>query len=86
MTCVTVGKPPSTDAVLEWFSTQELPRGVGFDEDSKPYDWFHGENQFYYLYSSEATMASIMNLMQLHGLFNILPEINEDLYHLHHNQ
>ncbi|KOB68278.1 SH2 domain-containing protein 4A, partial [Operophtera brumata] len=34
-------KPPSTDAVLEWFRTQELPRGVGFDEDSKPFDWFH---------------------------------------------
>ncbi|KAL0822011.1 hypothetical protein ABMA28_005391 [Loxostege sticticalis] len=36
------GKPPNREAVLEWFRTQELKRGVGLDEDNKPVDWFHG--------------------------------------------
>ncbi|CAH0725513.1 unnamed protein product, partial [Brenthis ino] len=38
----TVGKPPNREAVLEWFRTQELKRGVGLDENNKPVDWFHG--------------------------------------------
>lgn len=36
------GKPPSREAVLEWFRTQELPRGVGLEENNKPVEWFHG--------------------------------------------
>ncbi|XP_026318411.1 SH2 domain-containing protein 4B-like [Hyposmocoma kahamanoa] len=36
------GKPPSREAVVEWFRNQELKRGVGFDENNKPVDWFHG--------------------------------------------
>ncbi|XP_038222538.1 SH2 domain-containing protein 4B-like [Zerene cesonia] len=33
-------KPLTREAVVEWFRTHELPRGV-FDEN-KPVDWFHG--------------------------------------------
>ncbi|KAM3957944.1 SH2 domain-containing protein 4B [Aphomia sociella] len=36
------GKPPSREAVMEWFRTQELKRGVGLNEDNKPIEWFHG--------------------------------------------
>ncbi|CAH2093190.1 unnamed protein product [Euphydryas editha] len=36
------GKPPNREAVLEWFRTQEVKRGVGLDENNKPVDWFHG--------------------------------------------
>ncbi|XP_053610471.1 SH2 domain-containing protein 4A-like [Plodia interpunctella] len=36
------GKPLSEEAVLEWFRTQELKRGVGLDEHNKPVEWFHG--------------------------------------------
>ncbi|XP_063536961.1 SH2 domain-containing protein 4B-like [Cydia strobilella] len=36
------GKPPSREAVVEWFRSQELPRGVGLDENNKPVNWFHG--------------------------------------------
>ncbi|KAG6450662.1 SH2 domain-containing protein 4A [Manduca sexta] len=36
------GKPPNREAVMEWFRTQELKRGVGLDENNKPVDWFHG--------------------------------------------
>ncbi|KAI8439694.1 hypothetical protein MSG28_013388 [Choristoneura fumiferana] len=36
------GKPPSREAVVEWFRTQELPCGVGLDDNGKPADWFHG--------------------------------------------
>ncbi|XP_046969529.1 SH2 domain-containing protein 4B-like [Vanessa cardui] len=35
-------KPPNREAVLEWFRTHEVKRGVGFDENNKPVDWFHG--------------------------------------------
>lgn len=45
MTCLSAaGKPPNREAVVEWFRTQELKRGVGLDENNKPVDWFHGEN------------------------------------------
>lgn len=40
---ISADKPANTDEVMEWFRTQELPRGVGLDENSKPFDWFHGE-------------------------------------------
>ncbi|CAG9788897.1 unnamed protein product [Diatraea saccharalis] len=36
------GKPPSREAVMEWFKTKELKKGVGLDENNKPVDWFHG--------------------------------------------
>ncbi|XP_059048723.1 SH2 domain-containing protein 4B-like [Achroia grisella] len=36
------GKPPSREAVMEWFRTQELKRGVGLDDNNKPIEWFHG--------------------------------------------
>ncbi|CAK1587208.1 unnamed protein product [Parnassius mnemosyne] len=36
------GKPPNREAVVEWFKTQELKKGVGMDENNKPVDWFHG--------------------------------------------
>ncbi|XP_049876374.1 SH2 domain-containing protein 4B-like [Pectinophora gossypiella] len=36
------GKPPSREAVVEWFRSHELKRGVGVDENNKPVDWFHG--------------------------------------------
>ncbi|CAH2044154.1 unnamed protein product, partial [Iphiclides podalirius] len=36
------GKPPNREAVVEWFKTHELKKGVGFDENNKPVDWFHG--------------------------------------------
>ncbi|XP_060804900.1 SH2 domain-containing protein 4A isoform X1 [Amyelois transitella] len=36
------GTPPSQEAVLEWFRSQELKRGVGVDEHNKPAEWFHG--------------------------------------------
>ncbi|XP_013148335.1 PREDICTED: SH2 domain-containing protein 4B-like [Papilio polytes] len=36
------GRPPNREAVLEWFKTHELTKGVGLDEDNKPVDWFHG--------------------------------------------
>lgn len=48
------GKPPSREAVVEWFRTQELPRGVGLDDNGKPADWFHGLH-FYYYYSNYET-------------------------------
>ncbi|XP_047535534.1 SH2 domain-containing protein 4B-like [Vanessa atalanta] len=35
-------KPPNREAVLEWFRTHEVKRGVGLDENNKPVDWFHG--------------------------------------------
>ncbi|XP_032519007.2 SH2 domain-containing protein 4B-like [Danaus plexippus] len=35
-------KPPNREAVLDWFKTKELPKGVGLDENHKPVDWFHG--------------------------------------------
>ncbi|XP_026733183.1 SH2 domain-containing protein 4A-like [Trichoplusia ni] len=35
-------KPPNKEAVVEWFRTHELKRGVGLDENNKPVDWFHG--------------------------------------------
>ncbi|XP_075980309.1 SH2 domain-containing protein 4B-like [Anticarsia gemmatalis] len=36
------GKPPNREAVVEWFRTHELKRGVGLDENNKPVEWFHG--------------------------------------------
>ncbi|XP_045537218.1 SH2 domain-containing protein 4B isoform X1 [Papilio machaon] len=36
------GRPPNREAVLEWFKTHELKKGVGLDQDNKPVDWFHG--------------------------------------------
>ncbi|XP_013180251.1 PREDICTED: SH2 domain-containing protein 4B-like [Papilio xuthus] len=36
------GRPPNREAVLEWFKTHELKKGVGLDENNKPVDWFHG--------------------------------------------
>ncbi|KAJ0174469.1 hypothetical protein K1T71_009577 [Dendrolimus kikuchii] len=36
------GRPPNREAVLEWFRTQEIKRGVGLDENNKPINWFHG--------------------------------------------
>ncbi|XP_068617869.1 SH2 domain-containing protein 4B-like isoform X2 [Battus philenor] len=36
------GKPPNREAVVEWFKTHELKKGVGLDENNKPVDWFHG--------------------------------------------
>ncbi|XP_047032412.1 SH2 domain-containing protein 4A-like [Helicoverpa zea] len=36
------GKPPNREAIVEWFQTHELKRGVGLDENNKPVDWFHG--------------------------------------------
>lgn len=40
---VPAGKPPSREAVVEWFRNQEVKRGVGLDENNKPVDWFHGK-------------------------------------------
>ncbi|CAD0202446.1 unnamed protein product [Chrysodeixis includens] len=34
------GKPPNKEAVVEWFRTHELKRGVGLDENNKPVDCF----------------------------------------------
>lgn len=39
---VPAGKPPSREAALEWFRTQELARGAGFSGDEPP-EWFHGK-------------------------------------------
>ncbi|KAJ2940413.1 hypothetical protein O0L34_g92 [Tuta absoluta] len=36
------GKPPNREAVVEWFRSVELKRGVGLDANKKPVDWFHG--------------------------------------------
>lgn len=36
------GRPPNREAVLEWFRTHELKKGVGLDENNKPVEWFHG--------------------------------------------
>ncbi|XP_077294333.1 SH2 domain-containing protein 4A-like isoform X2 [Arctopsyche grandis] len=35
-------KPPSRDAIINWFKTSEIPREVGLDEDGNPAKWFHG--------------------------------------------
>lgn len=50
------GKPPNREAVVEWFRTHELKRGVGLDENSKPVNWFHG------LISRSAAESSLSGL------------------------
>lgn len=36
-------KPPSRDAIINWFKTSEIPREVGLDEDGNHAKWFHGK-------------------------------------------
>ncbi|GBP56291.1 SH2 domain-containing protein 4B, partial [Eumeta japonica] len=36
------GRPPSREAVVEWFRSRERPRGAGLDERGRPAPWFHG--------------------------------------------
>ncbi|XP_072944691.1 SH2 domain-containing protein 4A-like [Epargyreus clarus] len=40
--CQPADKPLNREAVVEWFRTHELNKGVGLDENNKPVDWFHG--------------------------------------------
>lgn len=36
-------KPPSRDAIIQWFIKTERSRGAGLDEQGKTAKWFHGK-------------------------------------------
>lgn len=38
-----ISRPPSQEAVVQWYETDEYGRGCGIDPDTgRPYRWFHG--------------------------------------------